>query len=285
MNLAHWRILFPAAILLGGMAAPALAQRPLSPAERVLFLEQQLAASQAAAIRLEQRLGAIERQLQQLVNNSEVGSHRVTVLEGEIGKLRSDIESRISAIERRAAASQPVEQEGADAAPARREAADAAPAGPKPKPQTASASTSATPSLPTAPDGAPSDPGEDAYSIGFRLWRDGKYDQAITALRAFTSAFPKHRRVSFANNLIGRALLDDGKPRPAAEALLANYRADPKGERAPDSLYYLGQALMRLDQPSQACKAFAELESVYGSSIRNDLKSQLDSAKAEARCS
>ena len=275
MNLAHWRILFPAAILLGSMAAPALAQRPLRPEERVLFLEQQLAASQAAAIRLEQRLGAIERQLQQLINQSEVGGHRVSVLEGEIGKLRSDIESRMSAIERRAVASQPVEQEAADAAPAQ----------PKPKPQTASASTSATPSLPNSADSAGSDPGEDAYSIGFRLWRDGKYDEAITALRAFTSAFPNHRRVSFANNLIGRALLDDGKPRPAAEALLANYRADPKGERAPDSLYYLGQALMRLDQPSQACKAFAELESVYGSAIRNDLKSQLDSAKAEARCS
>lgn len=275
MKFAHWRILFPVAILLGAAASPSLAQRPLRPEERVLFLEQQLAASQAAAIRLEQRLGAIERQLQQLINQSEVGGHRVGVLEGEIEKLRSEIDSRISAIERRAVASRPVEQETAEAAPPEA----------KPKPQTAVLAAAATPSLPSSTESAGSDPGEDAYSIGFRLWRDGKYDEAITALRAFTSAFPNHRRVSFANNLIGRALLDDGKPRPAAEALLANYRADPKGERAPDSLYYLGQALMRLDQPSQACKAFAELESVYGSSIRNDLKSQLDSAKADARCS
>jgi len=285
MNSAHWRIFFPAAILIGMAAAPAHAQRPLSPEERVLFLEQQLAASQAAAIRLEQRLGAIERQLQQLINHSEVGGHRVSVLEGEIGKLRSEVDSRVSAIERRAATSQPVEQKVAESAPVEQQVAGAAPGGPRAKPQAASASTSATPSPPPSTDGVPSDPGEDAYSIGFRLWRDGKYDEAISALRAFTSAFPNHRRVSFANNLIGRALLDDGKPRPAAEALLANYRADPKGDRAPDSLYYLGQALLRLDQPSQACKAFAELESVYGSSIRSDLKSQLDSAKAEARCS
>jgi TolA-binding protein len=80
-------------------------------------------------------------------------------------------------------------------------------------------------------------------------------------------------------------LLDKGEPRAAAEALLANYRANPKGERAPDSLYYLGQALMQLNQPEQACKAYAELESVYGASIRAELKRLLPPAKADARCS
>ena len=132
---------------------------------------------------------------------------------------------------------------------------------------------------------ADADPGEEAYSEGFRLWRDGKYDQSVTALRAFISGFPNHRRVSFARNLIGRALLDKGQPRPAAEALLANYRADPKGERAPDSLYYLGQALMKLNQPGQACKAYAELEDVYGGAVRADLKSLVTKGKDEARCS
>ena len=239
------------------------------------MLEQRLSASQAAAIRLEQRLGAIERQLQQLINQGEVGGHRVNVLESEIAKLRGDVDARLTAIETRPVVAEAVEP--ASAGPVPSEA--------RPKPQPASASASAIPARPPSPEAASSDPGEDAYSEGFRLWRDGKYDQALTALRAFTSAFPNHRRVSFANNLIGRALLDDGKPRPAAEALLANYRANPKGERAPDSLYYLGQALVRLNQPGQACKAYAELESVYGSSLRSDLRSQVASAKAEAGCS
>ena len=51
-------------------------------------------------------------------------------------------------------------------------------------------------------------------------------------MKAFTAAYPKHRRVSYANNLIGRALLDKGDPRAAAEALLANYRNNPDGARA-----------------------------------------------------
>jgi TolA-binding protein len=137
----------------------------------------------------------------------------------------------------------------------------------------------------TAISAVATDPGEDAYSTGFRLWEAGNLNEAIASLRSFTSAYPKHRRVSFANNLIGRALLDQGKPRDAAAVLLANYRANSKGERAPDSLYYLGQAEMKLGQPSQACKAYAELDAVYGSKVRADLRKQVDQAKAEAQCS
>ena len=66
--------------------------------------------------------------------------------------------------------------------------------------------------------------------------------------------------------------------------LLANYRRDPKGERAQDSLFYLGQSLVKLGQPSQACKAYKELEEVYGSSLRSPLKASLPNAKAEAKC-
>lgn len=273
MNFAQWRILFPAAALLALATAPAHAQRPPSPEQRIAMLEQQLAASQSAAIRLEQRLGAIERQLQQLINQNEVGGHRVAVLESELAKLRSDLDRRLTALE-----SRPVVAPSSEATVGE---------GPRivPEPRRAE-SESPTTATATGSDETPgSDPGEDAYSEGFRLWRDGRYDQAITALRAFTAGFPNHRRVSFANNLIGRALLDDGKPRPAAEAFLANYRANPKGERAADSLYYLGQSLMRLNQPSQACKAYSELESVYGSSIREELRSLVSEAKAEANCS
>ena len=132
---------------------------------------------------------------------------------------------------------------------------------------------------------APDDPGEDAYSNGFHLWEAGKYDEAIATLRDFVKAYPKHRRVSYANNLIGRALLDNGQPRQAAEALLANYRSNPSGERAPDSLFYLGQALMKLGQPAQACKAYAELDAVYGAKVRPDLKKLEADAKSQAQCS
>jgi TolA-binding protein len=152
-------------------------------------------------------------------------------------------------------------------------------------PKTAAATPPAASSDEGVATAAATDPGEDAYSQGFRQWQAGDYDGAIGTLRAFVKAYPKHRRVSYANNLIGRAQLDKGDARSAAETLLANYRTNPGGERAPDSLFYLGQALVKLGQPGQACKAYGELDAVYGARIRPDLKKLETDAKAQANCS
>jgi TolA-binding protein len=274
---AHSRIALPAAALLAFAVTPALAQRPPSPEQRIAILEQQVAASQATALRLEQRLNAIEAQLQQLINQGEVNGHRASELESQVTSLRNDVNSRLAALESRPVVQPQSSDTGGSASKPHSDSDEV---------QSAAASTPQTP--PKAADSTgtvAADPGEDAYSQGYHLWRDGKYDQAITALRAFVSGFPNHRRVSFARNLIGRALLDKCEAKPAAEALLANYRKDPKGERAPDSLYYLGQALMQLKQPGQACKAYSELEDVYGASVRPDLKSLLTKGKADANCS
>lgn len=247
------------------------------------------AATQSSVVTLDQRLDALERQMSELLRQSEESSHRLQTLESDLARARSDQDQRISTLEQRmseAAAAQ-VQPEPE---PAVREPAAGKPStNPKttkspPKPA-ASANSGDEGADSEAAEATPSDAGEDAYSEGFHLWEAGQYDQAIASLRAFAKTYPKHRRVSFANNLIGRALLDKGDARAAAEALLANYRNDPGGERAPDSLFYLGQALMQLGQPTQACKAYAELDAVYGSKVRADLRSEVDAAKDKAQCS
>jgi TolA-binding protein len=278
MKSAHSRILLAAAALVAATATPAVAQRPLNPQQQIAILQQQLSASQASALQIQQRLDSLERQLQQLINQGEVNGHRVAEVESQVSTLRNDVNSRLTALE-----SRPVVQPQAQDA----ELPASAQSEPPPKRQTEAASVQ-KPQPATASaddDSTPSDPAEDAYSEGFHLWADGRYDQAITALKSFVAKYPDNRRVSFAKNLIGRALLDKGQPRQAAEALLANYRSDPKGERASDSLYYLGQALMALKQPSQACKAYGELEDVYGKSIRPDLRTLVNKGKADAGCS
>jgi TolA-binding protein len=240
------------------------------------------AATQTSVMALDQRLDALERQMTDMLRQGEENSNRLRSLEAGLTQLRTDQQQRISALEARIAAGpvgEPVAVEPQ---------APAATTAPKPKPSAkppAAAANTGGPSTDGAETAAATDPGEDAYTEGFRLWEAGKYDEAISSLRAFTSAYPKHRRVSFANTLVGRALLDKGQPRAAAEALLANYRGNPSGERAPDSLYYLGQALQQLGQPAQACKAYSELDAVYGAKIRPDLKKLETDAKAQARCS
>jgi TolA-binding protein len=252
------------------------------------------AATQSSVISLDQRLDALERQIADMLRQTEENGNRLRSIESGMTQLKTDQDQRIRAIEQRM-------NEAAAASPATSETASppatTSPPKTKPKPssqppQTSSQSPKTSQAAPAADVGdegaatdAASDPGEDAYTQGFHQWEAGQYDQAISTLRSFVSDYPKHRRVSYANNLIGRALLDKGDARSAATALLANYRGNPGGERAPDSLYYLGQALTKLGQTAQACKAYDELDAVYGAKVRADLKKLETDAKSEANCS
>lgn len=242
------------------------------------------AATQSSVMSLDQRLDALERQMADMLRQTEENGNRLRSLEAGIGQLKNDEEQRIQALEQRMNQAVAPAPEASEATPA----PSTTPAKPRPKPtvQSPKAAEAAPPAsdADAAADALPVDPGEGAYTEGFHLWEAGKYDEAISSLRSFVAAYPKHKRVSYANNLIGRALLDKGDARAAATALLANYRTNPGGERAPDSLYYLGQALSQLGQSAQACKAYAELDAVYGVKIRPDLKKLETDAKAKANC-
>ena len=234
-------------------------------------MQAQPAATQASVINLDNRIVALERQLADMLRSEEENSRRIAQLESTLQTEREASSSRIAALEARLAS-------GA-LAPAQASVEPSAE-----KPQLAAVTTASKPKPIAAFATTDDDPAEEAYDAGYQLWKSGKYDAAIGALRAFSSSYPNHRRTSWANNLAGRAMLDKGEPRAAAEALLANYRGNPKGERAADSLFYLGQSLTKLDQPSQACKAYSELEAVYGSTMRADLQKMLPDAKAQAKC-
>ena len=126
---------------------------------------------------------------------------------------------------------------------------------------------------------------EDAYTYGFRLWAAKLYPEAQVKLKEFSAKYPKHKRASFAQNLLGRAYLDEGKPALASVAFYDNYTKNPKGERASESLYYLGVALTRLKKLPDACKVFDEFRDVYGASAPADLKARVAKARTEASCS
>lgn len=262
-----------AAVLLALAAAPAAAQYQAQPQYGVP--QAQPFATQSSVVNLDNRIVALERQIADLLRAQEENGHRINELETKLKQSQDDAAARIAALEAQLAAAKTQVAEPVETAPTispSRPKSAVATSDPKPKPANGVAT-------------GETDPAEEAYDAGYQLWKAGKYDEAVGALRAFTSAYPKHRRTSWANNLTGRALLDKGEPRAAAEVLLANYRSNPKGERAADSLYYLGQSLMELKQASQACKAYSELEAVYGETMRPDLKKMLPAAKAEAKCS
>ena len=278
---------------------PAVAQRQVSPEERIQRLERQVrqlqrriypkgqpadtagfvddpAVTQASFGQLSSRLDSIERQMADLTRQSEESGNRVTVMEAELARMRADQDRRFRAIE----TGTPDAGGSTGPTPAAEPdtSSENAPVPSRPKFE----NSSAPKPLPAASTSG--DAGEQAYDQGYQLWMGKRYNEAITSLRAMASSFPGHRRVSWANNLTGRALLDSGQPRAAAEALLANYRNDPRGERAADSLFYLGEALVALKQPGQACKAYDELREVYGASMRPALREMLAPARAKAGC-
>lgn len=128
------------------------------------------------------------------------------------------------------------------------------------------------------------DQGEDAYIYGYRLWEAKYYPEAQAQLKKAAEDHPKHRRASFAKNLLGRAYLDDGKPALAAIALYENYQENPSGERAPDSLYYLSTALIELNKKTEACQTLAELQDVYPDASAGRLSADIARNKKTANC-
>ena len=295
---------FAAVAALAVTPAPAQRRQP-TPEERIDRVERQLrqvqksvfpkgqpadtagftddpAATQVQANQLSNRLDAIEQQMSQIVRSTEESGNRLATMEAELARLRADQDRRLRAIENGAGSNDAVSSDstggGSDSADASSESdpvidSDDSTPPPVSRPRVETSRPTATLA------GA-----EAAYDAGFRLWEAKKYDSAIAALRRMIAAYPEDRRVSWANNLIGRSWLDKGEYRQAAEVLLANYRGNKDGERAPDSLYYLGQASMKLGQPAQACKAYAELENNYGSNMRPALRTLLPAARAQAKC-
>jgi TolA-binding protein len=125
---------------------------------------------------------------------------------------------------------------------------------------------------------------EDAYTYGFRLWTAKLYPEAQVKLKEFAAKNAKHRRASYAQNLLGRAYLDEGKPALASVAFYDNYTKNPKGERAPESLYYLGLALTKLNKLPDACKVYDEFGDVYGAKAGMDLKAKVAQGRTNAKC-
>ena len=228
------------------------------------------------------RVDTLEQELSRMTGQLEQNGFKLRQLEDALNKFKGDAEFRLNTLEGGAPPG------GASLTPPKGAPFSTPPVAaaptwaPAPAPAPPATAATATPAAPAAtPTG---DPGEDAYLAGYRLWEAKKYPEAAAALKAFVAKYPKHKRASYAQNLLGRTYLDDGKPAMAAEAFYSNYQKMPRGDRAPDSLYYLGQSLTQLKKPAEACKVYDELQDVYGATIAEPLKSRIAKGRTDAKC-
>lgn len=129
-----------------------------------------------------------------------------------------------------------------------------------------------------------SDPGDDEYSYGFRLWDAKFYPEAQQQLKLFLEKYPRHPRASWGRNLLGRAYLDDGNPSEAAKWFLQNYQADKRSDRAPDSLLYLAVSMKQMKDTKRACIALAEFSQTYAAEAAGRLKGLYDTTRNGLTC-
>lgn len=265
-------------------------QRKVFPGGDGRFFEPQVAAStptpsttgtpsESPVTDLTERVTALESQLRTLTGQAEQNGFKLRQLEEAMTQYRADIDRRLAAIEGGGEVAGSTGPAPSTTRPATTTAATRPSAA---RPAALSASRQAALDAIEMP--ATGDAGEDAYTYGFRLWEGQFYPQAQAQLKKMVADHPRHRRVTFARNLIGRAYLDEGKPALAGKAFYENYEKQPRGERAPDSLYYFGMSLIRLDQRENACAAFAEFTTQYGATASASLKAQVEKARGEARC-
>ncbi len=254
------------------------------------------------------RVDALEAQLARLTAQSEENANKLAKLEERLNALApvaaaasvtpaaieaSTTSDNLAAMTGGASASKPAGMTTVATTPATRPAAAlaakpaaAAKAGAaKPaaaKPAAASAQRVAAVRAIVKP--ATNDAADDEYSYGYRLWEAKFYPEAQQQLKMYLDKNPRHSRVSYARNLLGRAFLDDGKPDEAARWFLANYQASKTGDRAPDSLLFLAETMRLRKDTNRACVALAQFVDDYPRESAGRLKAQYDTIRAAVKC-
>ena len=245
------------------------------------------ARSNAPVIDLTARVDALESQLQTLTGQTEQNAFQLRELEKQFTAYKAEMDKRFAAPEATAvpadlspapAVKPPATTATNAAAPAKKPVATPA----KPASTTPNAARLALVKKVEVP--ATGNETKDAYDYGYRLWEAKLYPEAQVQLKQVVTKWPTSSQASFAQNLLGRAYLDEGKPSLAAVAFYNNYKDRPSGARAPHSLMYMGVALDKLGRKADACKAFRELEEVYGDKAPQDVRTDAAAAKTKAGC-
>jgi TolA-binding protein len=239
------------------------------------------------------RMDSVEAQLKRLTAQAEENAHKLAQLEARTAGIAPSAATPAAAAPAASATPTATPAPTPTAADSNLSAMTGGASAPKPAPAAASTAKPAAGGAPSAQRLAAvraiakpttADAGDDEYTYGFRLWEAKFFPEAQQQLKLMVEKYPRHAKISFARNLLGRAYLDDGKPREAASWFLQNYQANKSGDRAADSLVLLAEAMRQLKDSSRACIALAEFAETYPREAAGRLKSQYDTTRGGVKC-
>ncbi len=241
--------------------SPGGAPVPMSPADT------------QAAVNSEVRFNQIDDQMRSFTGQIEEITYNLAQMKRRLDTLASDIDQRLTALERgtaaggAAAAATPPAAGAADpralaAAPPK--GAGANPAEPASQSgvlgqvggEQAAAATAVRAGAPAAASGTP----QEQYNYAFGLLRQANYPAAEQSLRAFVQRYPSDPLAGNAQYWLGETYYVRQDYNNAATVFAEGYQKYPKGGKAADNLLKLGMSLGQLGQKADACRAFARLD-------------------------
>jgi len=221
-----------------------------------------------SAVNYEVRFSQLEDQMRALTGQIEEINYGLDQLKRRLDTLVSDVDQRLSAIERGggpAVAQAPPAPQSAPRNLAAPRGAGANPSEPASQSgtlgQVPAARETQTAAAPAAESGVlPSGTPQEQYNYAFGLLRQANYPAAEQALRAFIQRYPNDQLTGNAQYWLGETYYVRKDYNNAAAVFAEGYQKYPKGGKAADNLMKLGMSLAQLGQKADACRAFARLD-------------------------
>lgn len=228
------------------------------------------------AARMEVRLSQLESQVNRMTGKIEEINHGIRQLGEKLDKAVSDVELRLSALEKGKPVARGAQTGGGERRTARRGDGDRrGDAGRKSAGGSSGGSTGGAEGgtsggttgdtagggeqLAKLPDGKPAE----QYQYAMSLLRRGQHDKAAGALKAFIRRYPNGALTGNAVYWLGESFYVRGQYREAAIHFAEGFKKFPKSPKAPANLLKLGMSFGKLKKRREACASLYELRRRY----------------------
>lgn len=249
------------ACLLAPLLAVPLAHAAEPLEERVARLERQVESQ--ALVDMALRLDRLEQEVQQLRGQVEEQTHAVGELRQRQRDLYLDIDRRLSRLEREGGTTAPQAMVSPPAAAPVAAPSVAAPAA-APSPAVAATAPAMAPASAPAPvSAANADREREAYQQAFDQLRELRYEQAITAFRAFLKEYPDGRYGHIAQYWIGEANYAQRNFKQAVADYRVLLQRYPKSPKLAEAMLKIGYSQYELGDKAEARKILTELARLY----------------------
>ena len=257
------------------------------------------AGNPAVVARLSVRITQLESEIQRLTGQNEEFGHSIRQLQARLDKLVTDVDARLSALDRRGGAAQgsadTADNASAPAAGAPPAAAGgAATGGAAPGPQVLGqlrvdpgtgqpvGATAAPASQQQA--AVPKETPEQLYARAQSLLlKEQNVAEAERLLREFLDKYPNHALAANAHYWLGRTYFVRKDYQQAAFTFAEAFQKYPKSDKAAANLLNLGMSLQQLGKTKEACTAYSRLLQNFPNA-EDAVKRRAASERQRAKC-